>query len=275
MESVRPGEVAFGKYGSGAQAADAALSDGVVLKRPGPWASAVIALLVHLERVGFTGAPRVVGDGYATDGRLAVSYVPGESPHPRAWTLEAVAAVGELLGDLHRATATFVAPVDARWQPLWLRELDGDARVIGHGDTGPWNIVGRQGRPEAFIDWEFAGPIDPLWELAETAWLNAQLHDDDVAALHGLPDASARAGQLRAIVDGYGLARPARDDFVDRLLDVAVHSARAEVVQGGVTMESTAAVAADGYPVLWAIAWRARSASWIARHRGLLRRALQ
>ena len=41
-----------------------------------------------------------------------------------------------------------------------------------------------------------------------------------------------------------------------------------------VSPESTAAVDDEGYPVMWGIAWRARSASWIARHRTLLRRAI-
>jgi hypothetical protein len=165
----RPGEEApFTKYGSGGQVADAALSDGVVLKRSGPWASGVIALLRHLERVGFDGAPCVVGDGYAADGRLAVTHVPGKSPHPRAWSEQAAGRIGELLRRLHTATSTFTPPADARWQNVWLRDLDGDQQVIGHCDTGPWSIIGSNGQPRAFIDWEFAGPVDPLWELAAT-----------------------------------------------------------------------------------------------------------
>jgi hypothetical protein len=267
-------ESQFGVYGSGGRAADAVRHDGAVLKTAGPWAGGVIALLRHLENVGFGGAPRVLGDGYSADGRLAVSYVPGESPHPRAWPESSVSAIGELLRRLHDATRNFTPPAGVQWQRHWLRDLDGPDRVIGHGDAGPWNIVGPPGQPSALIDWEFAGPIDARWELAEATWLNAQLHDDDIAASHGLPDAAGRARQVRAIVDGYGLRRADRADFVDRLVDVAVHSARAEALSYDVTMESSTAVAPDGYPVLWAIAWRARSASWIARHRGLLRRAL-
>jgi hypothetical protein len=51
----------------------------------------VLALLRHLEREGFAGAPRVVGSGFAEDGREMVGYVPGASPHPRAWAEDAVA----------------------------------------------------------------------------------------------------------------------------------------------------------------------------------------
>jgi thiamine kinase-like enzyme len=160
------------------------------------------------------------------------------------------------------------------WQHVWLRDFDGHEPVIGHCDTGPWNIIAANGHPRTFIDWELAGPVDPPWELAETTWLNAQLHDDDIAELHGPPDAATRTRHARAIVDGYGIARPDREDFYDRLLDAAVHSARAEVLLHGVTADRTAAVADDGYPTLWGIAWQARSASWIARNRRLLHRTL-
>ena len=274
MDTRPDRETALTTYGSGDRVADAVVADGVVLKTAGPWAPGVVALLRYLESVGFAGAPRVVGGGYAPDGRLALTYVPGQSPHPKAWTDEAVGRIGELLRRLHTATGDFVPPAGTVWQHTWLRDLDGHCRVIGHCDTGPWNIIGADGRPQAFIDWEFAGPVDPLWELAETTWLNAQLHDDDIAELHKLPDAATRARHARAILDGYEIARRDREDFCDRLLEVAVHSARAEVLSHGVTAESTAAVADDGYPILWGIAWRARSASWIARNRRLLRRTL-
>ena len=56
--------------------------------------------------------------------------------------------------------------------------------------------------------------------------------------------------------------------------ELAVHSARAEAVQYQVTPETTAAFAASGYPVMWAVTGRARSASWILRHRQVLERAL-
>ena len=72
-------------WGSGAHRPDAELVDGAVLKQPGRWSAGVIALLRHLEDVGFDGAPRVIGDGFTADGRLAVTFVPGTSPHPRAW----------------------------------------------------------------------------------------------------------------------------------------------------------------------------------------------
>lgn len=58
------------------------------------------------------------------------------------------------------------------------------------------------------------------------------------------------------------------------MIEFAVHSARAEAVRYGVTADTAAGVDPSGYPVLWAITWRARSASWMLRHRQILERAL-
>ena len=248
--------------------------DRIVLREPQPWSKSVIALLKHLERVGFKGAPRAVGDGFAPDGREAVTYIPGTSPHPKAWEDSALVALGTLLRQLHEATASFEVPDDVCWQPWFIRDLPGQHPVIGHGDTGPWNVVAKSGIPVALIDWEFAGPVDAVWALAETAWLNAQLHDDDVAERFELPSAERRAHQVRLLIDAYGLGRSERAGFVDKMAEIAVHSARAEAVQHQVTADTTVAVAASGYPVMWAITWRSRSASWMFRHREVLERAL-
>jgi hypothetical protein len=233
-----------------------------------------MALLKHLEAVGFEGAPRPVGDGFDADGREAITYIPGTTPHPRAWDDHAIGALGTLLRRLHDATESFQPPADASWQPSFTRLLPGSHPVIGHGDPGPWNVVAQGGIPVAFIDWEFAGPVDALWELAETAWLNAQLHDDDIAERVGLPPAARRSQQVRLLLDAYGLPAAERVGFVDRMIEFAVHSARSEAVRHGVTPDTATAVDPSGYPVLWAITWRSRSASWMLRHRQILERAL-
>lgn len=275
MSNPRDDEEPLTTWGSGTEAPDAARVRDVLLKSAGSWSPSVISLLQHLEKMGYSGSPRIVGDGYAADGRMAVTYVPGESPHPGAWNDDAVAGVGSLLRELHDVTTNFTASPAARWKPTWLREtrLGGDL-VIGHGDAAPWNIVGRDGRAEALVDWESAGPIDRVTELAYAVWLNAQLHDDDVAERVGLPDAHSRAAQAHAILDGYGYPSRDRAEFIDRMIELAVHAARAEAVMAHVTPESTEAVDEKGFPVLWAITWRARSASWMIRNRTLLRNPL-
>jgi hypothetical protein len=267
------GESPLTVEGSGERPSKARVRAGVVLRRAGPWSPTTIALLRHLEAVGFDGVPPVVGSGFAEDGREMLGFVPGESPQPRPWSDDAVAEVGRMLRRLHQATRTFDAAPDALWQPWFGRDLPGSDPVISHCDLGPWNIIARDGLPVAFVDWEFAGPVDAVWDLAQTAWLNAQLHDDDVAERNGLGSPDDRARQLRLVLDGYGLPRSRRRNFVDTMVEFAVHSARHEAVDGAVTPES-GPVDGSGYPVAWAGTWRVRSASWMLRHRAVLERAL-
>lgn len=103
--------------------------------------------------------------------------------------------------------------------------------------------------------------MDAVWELAQAAWLNAQLHDDDTAERFGLPSAVKRAAHVGLVLDGYGLSATRRVDFVEKMIAYAVHEAKAEAVAFDVGPQSTAAVSATGYPVLWAVTWRVRSAS--------------
>lgn len=242
---------------------------GTVFRKAGPWSGTVIRLLRHLREAGFEAAPRVVGTGFDALGRETVSFIEGDFVHPGPWPDEALFAIGSLLGRLHEATASFEVPEDAVWRSWFGRDLQGGSkRVIGHCDTGPWNIVARNAVPVALIDWEEAGPVDRHVELAQACWLNAQLHDDDIATRVGLASPEARARQARLLLDGYGLSHAERVGFVDVIIAFAVHDAADQAVQANVTMESTSA------EPLWAVAWRTRAASWMLRHRPMLERVL-
>jgi len=145
--------------------------------------------------------------------------------------------------------------------------------VIGHGDLGPWNILAIDGRPIAFIDWDSAGPLDPLWELAHVTWQNAQLYDDDVSDINHLPDLEGRSRQSALILDGYGLGREDRRDFIDRMIRLAICSAREEAIERRVASD-TVSPSPDGYPILWAVTWRIRSAAWMLDHREILQKTI-
>lgn len=240
----------------------------VVLRPATPWSGSVHALLHHLSQVGFTGSPRPVGSGVSADGRDAVAFIPGTFVHPHPWSDDGVAAVGDLLRRLHEAVETFIPPDGAVWRPWFGRALGDAPRIIGHCDTGSWNIVARDGIPIALIDWETAGPVDPLVELAQAAWLNAQLMGDAVAEAVGLGTAAHRARQLRLLVDAYGLPRAERERLLELMVLVAVTDATVQADEGGVTPTST-----DPTP-LWGMAWRIASAEWMLRHRRTLLNAL-
>lgn len=241
----------------------------VVLRDASPHSQTVHALLRHLEAVGFSGSPRVVDSGFDSEGRETLSYIEGEIMHPGQDTLEAAISLGQLLRNLHNSTSSFRPPSDAVWRPWFGRTLGEAPRIVGHCDAAPWNVVVRDGLPVALIDWDLAGPVDPLVELAHSAWLNARLYGDEIADQYGLPPVRERVRQLRAITDGYGLSRDQRIGFVDRMIEFAIHSAAADADEYGVTQETVQSNA------LWGMAWRSRSAAWMLRNRRALEGALQ
>jgi hypothetical protein len=244
-----------------------------VFRSPKPQSRTVISFLSFLESVGFPAAPKPIGTGFAPDGREMLEFIEGSSPQPFAWSDEAAFEIGALLRQLHTLSAQWQIPRDARWQTSFLRELPGRTSVIGHGDLGPWNILARDGRPIAFIDWDSAGPLEPLWELAHVTWQNAQLYDDDVSNINHLPDLEGRSRQSTLILDGYGLRREDRRDFVDRMIQLAIWSAREEAIEHHVTSD-TVSPSPDGYPILWAVTWRTRSAAWMLDHREILQKTI-
>ena len=243
----------------------------VIHKDASAWTPTIHSLLEHLEKYGFP-APRVVGNGFDDDGRETITFIDGEVINRGPWYRDAAYQLGVLLRRLHEVTRGFAAPSSAVWFPWFGRDLGSKDKVIGHCDLGPWNIVTRSGMPIAIIDWDFAGPVDPVWELAHVCWLNAKLHDDIVAEIEGLPPAGERAIQLRAIVDGYGLAARQRTDFVQRLIEVAVMETAAEGDMANIGPDTKPASLADDVP--WALAWRARAAAWMIRNRAILEEAL-
>lgn len=241
--------------------------DNVVLRPTGKWSRHVHDLLRHLEASGFKEAPRVIGSGVSADGRETLGYIEGEFVHPGPWSDEGIMAVGKLLRRLHDTAAFFESAADAEWQPWFLRQIGGENRlIISHGDIAPWNTVTRDGMPIGFIDWEYAGPVDPMVELARVCWLFPQLHDDDVAERVGLPSLEARARQLRLLVDAYGATENQRHDLMDRIIEVAVCETAEEAIEQQVTPESQGP--------LWGMAWRARAAAWMIRNRRVLEKAL-
>ncbi len=196
-----------------------------------------------------------------------MTFVEGWTAHPAAWPEDVLPLIGGALRNLHDVSVGFQAD-DALWQPWFGRDLGGSARVIGHCDTGPWNILARADNTSVtFIDWETAGPVDPLVELAQACWLNAQLHDDQIASTQDLPDAQVRARHARSILDGYGAKMPDRMRVLELMIEVAIADAADQA--RGITPDET------NPEQLWAIAWRVRSAAWITRHRELLTRAFQ
>lgn len=244
------------------------LLDGTVYRPQAPWTPSVHALLRHLGSVGYRGSPRLVGSGTDAAGRQQLRYVNGELVHPYSWSDTGVVEVARLLRELHEATATFDPPQGARWMHWYTHRPKADP-VFGHGDVGPWNIVARDGVPVAFIDWEFAGPVDRLDEVAEAVRLNCQLHGDDLAALRGLPPPEVRARQVALFVDSYGLDDDQRAQLVPLMIECAVRGCANDCDEAVITTDFK-----GPHPMVWGMAWQIRGARWILDHADLLVEAI-
>jgi Phosphotransferase enzyme family len=185
----------------------------------GPWTPAVHALLAHLAGQGFAGSPRPLG--LAEQGREVLSYLPGETVGSRlpwpGWVHDqgTLVQVARWLRGYHDAVAGFVPPPGSRWRMggEWAPGL-----VIGHNDAAPYNMVWRGGRLAGFIDWDFAGPVSPGWDVAYAAFSWVPLHARRVVAREGFTDFAARPGRLQLFLDSYGWAGPA-GAFLDVVRD--------------------------------------------------------
>ena len=215
-----------------------------VRRSAGAFREAVRALLLHLETIGWAGAPRHLG--FDAQGREVLSFVEGDVPLPPypgwAMTDAALGDLGALVRRFHEATASFAAPAGADWATDWADPLGGSApdAVVCHNDLYPENVVFRDGMPVAMIDFAMAAPGRPLWDLAVAAetWcpLGDPAHrDQHPADLDGIR-------RLRALVRGYGLAPERARELVGVLMETRAHSLaniRAEMAAGNASWIAT------------------------------------
>ena len=178
-------------------------------------ADAVHALLLHFESVGFEGAPRFLG--IDERGREILSFVEGQpalKPVPAADGV--VHDIGALLRRMHDAQLGFTLPDDARWPDGPVAVTPGS--VVCHNDLFWPNVIFRDGRPVALIDWDLALPAPRVYDVAGAANFWVPLRPDDQAETWGLPTHD-RGSRLRLLCDAYGLGRSDRL----ALLDAVVH----------------------------------------------------
>jgi Ser/Thr protein kinase RdoA (MazF antagonist) len=230
-----------------------------------PWRStspATQALLDHLERVGFDGAPSYLG--VDERGREMLSFVPGQTaiePYP-AWALtdEALVSVGELLRRYHDAVASFDATGHTWPQPVPVAFRGG---IISHNDPNLDNVVFAGGRAVALIDFDLASPGSAVWDVACAARLWAPLRDElDVPE----PVRGRSLARLRLFADAYGLSPRERERVIDAM--VHTHAWCYDVVRDAV---------AQGH-VQFGLNWRAdgerrarRTQRWLRSHEAKMR----
>ncbi len=188
-----------------------------VLRPSGPHTDSVHAFLRALAAQGFDGAPEAVG--VDPDGRERLEFIDGDVPlvpYPE-WSQsdEALASLARLLRRFHDASASF-DPAGFTWNRALADPVGGS--VVCHNDVELSNVVFRNGEAVALIDFEFAAPGRPVYDLAQLARVCVPIdHEVDRARMGWLPsDAPAR---LRLVADAYGLDRSGRAELLPALVD--------------------------------------------------------
>ncbi len=230
---------------------------GDTVRRPtAPCWPATHALLAHLSAAGFDGAPRVLA---VTPSVETLTYMHGQAAVPPltedTLTDAALVSVADLLRRYHQAAASF-DPAGYSWpRPIPARFRTG---LVSHNDAHPANLVFRDGRAVALIDFDWAGPGGAAWDFATAARNWAPLTDDaDIA--------DSRRGRalerFRIFLDASGLTRAGRRQVAEAV--VANHDWTYAIVT------EAAAAGHQGFADHWrAVAGpAARARRWSQRHR--------
>ena len=158
------------------------------------------AVLDHLERECFDGAPRFLG--IDTRGRETLSYIPGRvpiAPTP-AWAMSdaALTSVAELLRRYHDAVESFDSSA-MRFDHSLPARFRGS--IVSHNDPNLDNVVFQDGRAVALIDFDLAAPGSRAWDLACAArlWIPLRAPEDLPAAVRG-----RLMTRLAQFADAYG-----------------------------------------------------------------------
>lgn len=188
---------------------------GTVRRSAGPWSSTIHSVLHHLESHDFEGAPRALG--FDSEGREVLTYIAGQPGHFGFHPSPVLAAVGRLVRRFHDTVRS--------WQPdsssVWMSPLEpfpGKDCIVCHNDVNPTNVIFRDHRPIALVDWECAGPNPIIAELAQMAWAWVPLFHDELLCEFAspLPSIPELAHRLTVLCDGYGLAD--RSDLIPATL---------------------------------------------------------
>lgn len=188
---------------------------GDTVRRPQrPTSGATHAVLEHLERVRFDGAPRFLG--VDEHNREVLSYLEGQAvlpPHP-AWSMteEALVSVARLMRRYHDLMESFDSSPH-RWPDPLPKPFRGG--LVTHNDPNLDNVIFSGGRAVGLIDFDLASPGSRVWDVACAARLWVPLRDN-----RDMPDPVYGRGleRLRLFVDAYGLAPGDRARLADALV---------------------------------------------------------
>jgi hypothetical protein len=212
-----------------------------VLRPSTSHSASVHRLLRWLQAEGFDGASTPVG--IDQDGRERLVFREGDvavPPYP-AWaqTDEALVSVALLLRRFHAASRSFELN-----GTTWSTELADPAGgpIVCHNDVCLENIVFHNGVAVGLLDFDFAAPGRPVYDVMRFALMCVPIDDEISAARLGWHPAS-KARRLRLIADVYGLDAANRQELLDVL--------SAAIARGGEFVRRRAEAGDTGFVKMW------------------------
>lgn len=197
----------------GGGAVGGAIRVGRTVRRPtGPWTVAVHELMDHLRESGLRGIPEVLG--IDEQGRESLVYLEGRGVQvDREVVLDNVLeGAVTWLREFHDLVEGFRPPGPRVWR-AGESELE-PGQIICHNDPGAYNWIIQSGHFAAMIDWDMAGPGEPIDDLAFMLWSALPLYREI-----GIDDLVRRLNQA---VDAYGEWGPTTIlDAVERRMALA------------------------------------------------------
>jgi hypothetical protein len=239
-----------------------------VLRPSNPHSSSIHRFLAALRAAGFAGASEPVSiDG---DDRERLVFIAGDVPIPPypAWAQsdDALYSLADLMRRFHLAARSFDAT-----GATWSRELADAAGgpIVCHNDVCLENVVFRDGVAVGLLDFEFAAPGRPVYDLTEMARMCVPVDDDVSAARLGWA-AADRPARLGLVADAYGVDRAVRHELLALLDD--------SIARGGEFVRRRVDAGDPNFTRMWAAMGGAerfdRRRRWWAEHREHFARAL-
>jgi hypothetical protein len=198
-----------------ANAGEVVRSGEFVLRPTNPYSATIHGFLKALRGTGFQGASLPVEIG--NDFRERLIYIEGDVPVPPfpAWAQsdEALASITRLIRSFHAASRRVVIPPGS-WSDEMADPEGGP--IICHNDICLENVVFRGGEAVGLLDFDFAAPGRPIYDLAALALMCVPIDDDLSAERKGwaLVD---RPTRLRLVAAIYGLNDSGRAQLLDHL----------------------------------------------------------
>jgi hypothetical protein len=239
-----------------------------VLRPSNPHTDSVFRLLTAVHDDGFDGASVPVG--IDDDGRERLIFIPGDVPVPPfpKWSQsdDALASVASLIRDFHHASRRFVGE-GLSWSDEMADPVGGS--TMCHNDVCLENVVFRDGVAAALLDFDFAAPGRPVYDLARFARMCVPIDDDLDAARLGF-EAADRPARLRLIADTYGLVSDERRALLE-IMDETI-------ARGGEFVRRRVEAGDLNFITMWdetgGMARYDRRRVWWSEHRGRYAQAL-